>query len=81
MTRQEFQQQFASLVVGYSDLTLAKFCGVSKPTIGRWRAGIAAPHPVGRGPIIEALTKTCRGCNKRRLRCFVESGADVDQIL
>jgi hypothetical protein len=81
MTRQEFQQQFASLAVGYSDLTLAKFFQVQKPCIGRWREGVSAPHPIGRGPIIEALTKTCRGCNKRRLECFVECGAEIDPII
>lgn len=81
ITRDQFRSEFCRLSEGFDDLTLAKYCGVSKPTIGRWKSGVAAIHPVGRGPTIEGLKKFCRGCGKRRITCFEQSGGDIDPII
>lgn len=59
ISRTEFCQAFsqAQQALGYSDLTLAKMLQVSLPTVGRWARGEAAPHPIGRKPVLEALAR------------------------
>lgn len=57
--RQHFCQQFANAQsqLRMTDLELAQLFQVSLPTIGRWRKGEAAPHPVCHELILEALRK------------------------
>jgi DNA-binding transcriptional regulator YiaG len=57
--RAEFCTAFAQAqqALGYDDVTLAKIFQVSRPTVGRWARGEAAPHPIGRKPILEALAR------------------------
>lgn len=81
ITHEQFRSEFCRLSEGFSDLTLAKYFQVSKPTIGRWKTGVSAIHPVGRGPTIEGLKKLCRGCGKRNIECFEQSGGDIDPII
>jgi len=58
-TRQEFCSAFARAqhVLELDDLDLARAFQISRPTVGRWTRGEAAPHPVGRKPILDALFK------------------------
>lgn len=47
----------ARQILELSDLELAKIFQISLPTVGRWARGEAAPHPVGRNPILGAIMK------------------------
>lgn len=42
------------------DEELAALFKVSRPTIGRWKRGDAAPHPLGRPPVFESLKRIAR---------------------
>lgn len=58
-SRENFRAAFAASVevLGLSDLDIARVLQISRPTVGRWTRGEAAPHPVGRKPILEYLLK------------------------
>lgn len=55
--RNSFCSQFASAQkqLNLSDRDLAKIFQISLPTVGRWARGEAAPHPIGREPVLRAL--------------------------
>jgi len=57
MERDEFCRKFKDLVdkVGMSDEDLSRELQISLPTIVRWKRAEAAPHPVGREPVIKFL--------------------------
>lgn len=57
MTREQFCTELAQQAnrLDLDDVQLARLFQVSRPPIGRWLAGVAAPHPVGRSPILAAL--------------------------
>ena len=42
------------------DEELATLFKVSRPTIGRWKRGEAAPHALGRTPVFESLRRIAR---------------------
>jgi hypothetical protein len=43
--------------LGVTDLELAKMFEISRPTVSRWARGEAAPHQIGRRPVLEHLLK------------------------
>lgn len=43
-----------------SDDELASLMLVSRPTVGRWKRGDAAPHPLARASVFEALRRVAR---------------------
>lgn len=45
----------AQKLLEMDDVEIAGVFQISRPTVGRWARGEAAPHPVGRTPILEAL--------------------------
>lgn len=62
VTRKEFCTAFGKALEALegddiSDVYVARYLQVSKPTIGRWARGEAAPHPIGRKPILRAMIK------------------------
>jgi hypothetical protein len=57
--RAEFSRLFdhAQTVLEIDDTELARMLRVSRPTIGRWARGDSAPHPIGRGPVLQNLAE------------------------
>jgi hypothetical protein len=57
--RESFCFAFSStqVVLGLSDLDLAKMFEISRPTVPRWAGGLSAPHPIGRAAILKHLLK------------------------
>lgn len=58
-SRDTFSRAFANAmhVLELNDLDVAQAFQISRPTVGRWIRGEAAPHAVGRKPILEALAR------------------------
>lgn len=52
---ENFAALFNMRVDGRDELTLARTCKVSIPTIKRWMAGATSPHPIARPAILAAL--------------------------
>lgn len=54
-------KQFAAFIVSKqkalacSDAELARVLAVSRPTIGRWKNGTTAPHPLARQAVVTTL--------------------------
>jgi hypothetical protein len=61
-SRAEFAAVFdkARRTLEASDLELSILFQVSRPTIGRWARGEAAPHRLGRRPLFDDLIKLAR---------------------
>lgn len=61
-SRGEFTSQFevAQAILELQDEELAELFQVSRPTIGRWRNGEAAPHPIGRKAVFNSLAKIAK---------------------
>jgi predicted DNA-binding protein (UPF0251 family) len=57
--RQKFCAEFTRLMdaLGWDDWQMAKFMQISRPTVGRYRRGEAAMHPIGRPIVLQALEK------------------------
>ena len=47
--------QASQKALGMTDTEFARFLRVSRSTIGRWRTGQSAPHPIGQPAIIQAI--------------------------
>jgi len=60
--RAEFTRQFkvAQLILELTDEDLAQLFQISRPTVGRWRNGDAAPHPIGRKAVFHSLAKVAK---------------------
>lgn len=56
-SREDFCRLFARAqrVLELEDNDLAIALQISRPTVGRWARAEAAPHPVGRKPVLEYL--------------------------
>jgi hypothetical protein len=61
-SRQEFAALFdkAQRALEATDLELSLLFEVSRPTIGRWARGDAAPHRLGRRPLFDDLIRLAR---------------------
>lgn len=61
-SRVEFTHQFkvAQLILELTDEELAQLFQISRPTVGRWRNGDAAPHPIGWKPVFHSLAKVAK---------------------
>ena len=62
VTREQFCSAFENALQvlqgdDISDVYVDRYLQVSRPTIGRWARGEAAPHPIGRKPILKAMIK------------------------
>lgn len=59
ITREQFCEEWADakLKLGLSDREMARMFEISRPTVQRYVNGEAAPHPVGREPILQVLRR------------------------
>ena len=64
--REQFGKLFSlsTQILELDQETVAQKFKISRPTISRWETGKSAPHPLGRKPVFQLLTKLA----KERLR-------------
>lgn len=58
----------AQTVLDCSDADLSRMLRVSRPTIGRWKTGASAPHPLGQQAVattLNALMEATRNSPER----------------
>jgi hypothetical protein len=67
--RAEFARLFdrARSILEIDDTELAGMLKVSRPTIGRWARGDSAPHPLGRGSVLQILADLSQEKIKRHI--------------
>lgn len=60
--KEQFSELFSEVVaiLEINELELASLFKVSRPTVGRWKRSDAAPHPLGRASVFEALKAIAR---------------------